>query len=160
MDSDVRHSGTWTFEVATEWPDVVCHGVDISKTYPTTIKPSNTRFTRANVLEGLPFPDNHFDFVFQRFMCIAYTEHQWPQVVRELLRVTKPGGWLEVRENGRTLHYITLHYITLHSTLNSLSINLARRTGFALAKHWSNNRRVALCRYADSNSFLHSSLRN
>ncbi|CAG8649167.1 3755_t:CDS:2 [Racocetra fulgida] len=71
-------------------------GLDISPHQPTTIKPKNFDFVKSNVEEGLPFDDNNFDFVFQRLLVIGITKEKWPYVVNELVRVLKPGGFLEL----------------------------------------------------------------
>ncbi|CAG8753584.1 5821_t:CDS:2, partial [Dentiscutata erythropus] len=73
-------------------------GIDISPHQPSQIKPKNFEFIKANVLERLPFDDNTFDFVFQRLMNIGYTKEKWPEVINELVRVLKPGGFLELCE--------------------------------------------------------------
>ncbi|CAG8639570.1 3903_t:CDS:2, partial [Dentiscutata heterogama] len=62
-------------------------------------KPPNATFLQANLLDGLPFPDGTFDFVYQRFMSSALEESQWrDEVIAELVRVIKPGGWIELME--------------------------------------------------------------
>ncbi|CAG8437815.1 7777_t:CDS:2 [Diversispora eburnea] len=71
---------------------------DIVNNYPQSIKPENTTFIRANVINGLPFADNTFDFVYMRFMMLAFSLKNWPQVINEMTRVCKPGGWIEVME--------------------------------------------------------------
>ncbi|CAG8751442.1 19777_t:CDS:2, partial [Racocetra fulgida] len=75
-------------------------GIDISPMFPTGIKPPNLTFHTANVLKGLPFPDDHFDFVYMRFLIIAFTEDEWSTVISELIRVVKPGGWIELMEGN------------------------------------------------------------
>ncbi|CAG8783062.1 33864_t:CDS:2, partial [Racocetra persica] len=75
-------------------------GIDISPMFPTGIKPPNLTFHTANVLKGLPFPDDHFDFVYMRFLIIAFTEDEWTTVISELIRVVKPGGWIELMEGN------------------------------------------------------------
>jgi len=75
-------------------------GIDIAALYPAEIKPRNTEFLNVNIFDGLPFEDNTFDFVHQRFMMFAYTIDNWQEkVLPELLRVLKPGGYLELMEN-------------------------------------------------------------
>ncbi|KAF0475809.1 S-adenosyl-L-methionine-dependent methyltransferase [Gigaspora margarita] len=68
-------------------------GLDIS---PTQIIPKNFEFIKANVQERLPFDDNTFDFVFQRFLLVGYAKEKLPYVINEIVRVLKPGGFLEV----------------------------------------------------------------
>ncbi|CAG8803420.1 1407_t:CDS:2, partial [Gigaspora margarita] len=78
---------------------------DISPIYPSEIKPCNLTFRTANILEGLPFPDNHFDFVYMRFLLTAFTEDDWQnKVIQELCRVLKPGGYIEIMEGDMVLN--------------------------------------------------------
>ncbi|CAG8745805.1 2488_t:CDS:2, partial [Cetraspora pellucida] len=91
-------AGSWSFDIATTYPLAKVVGLDISPHQPATIKPKNFEFVRGNVEEILPFEDNTFDFVFQRFLVIGLTKEKWPHVVNELVRVLKPGGFLELCE--------------------------------------------------------------
>jgi ubiquinone/menaquinone biosynthesis C-methylase UbiE len=44
----------------------------------------------------LPFPDNTFDYVVQRNALYNYTKEEWDNIViPEMIRVLKPGGWIE-----------------------------------------------------------------
>ncbi|CAG8474620.1 16654_t:CDS:2 [Funneliformis mosseae] len=91
--------GTWVTEMAYEYPSAVFVGVDISPIFPSDQKkPENATFLQ-NMLDGLPFEDDTFDFVYQRFLASAISEEQWKgEVIYELYRVTKPGGWVELME--------------------------------------------------------------
>ncbi|RUS20755.1 hypothetical protein BC937DRAFT_94468, partial [Endogone sp. FLAS-F59071] len=74
---------------------------------PETV-PDNCSFIIANTVYGLPFEDNAFDFVFQRcvcgmgvyaharFMVSSFTLESWVKAVAEMVRVTKPGGYVEL----------------------------------------------------------------
>jgi ubiquinone/menaquinone biosynthesis C-methylase UbiE len=84
--------------MSTDYPRSSFTGIDISPIYPGDIKPRNLAFYTANVLEGLPFADNTFDFVYMRFLMTAFTEDDWQKVVKELIRVCKPNGWVEFME--------------------------------------------------------------
>jgi hypothetical protein len=53
---------------------------------------------RGDVLGGLPFADDRFDFVHQRFLVSGLPLASWSDVVRDLARVTRPGGWVELVE--------------------------------------------------------------
>ncbi|KAI1317859.1 hypothetical protein EDD11_007661 [Mortierella claussenii] len=90
--------GTWILEMSTEHTETNFTGIDISAVWPTEIRPRNCRFQVVNALEGLPFKDNTFDFVYQRFMILAYPAKDWPFIIQELVRVTKPGGTVELTE--------------------------------------------------------------
>ncbi|CAG8707395.1 1559_t:CDS:2, partial [Cetraspora pellucida] len=91
-------AGSWSFDMATTYPLAKIIGLDISSHQPTTIKPKNFVFVKANAEERLPFDDNTFDFVFQRYLTFGLTRERWPHVVNELVRVLKPGGFLELCE--------------------------------------------------------------
>ncbi|CAG8647046.1 15565_t:CDS:2, partial [Dentiscutata heterogama] len=78
-------------------------GLDISPYQPTHIKPKNFEFVKADAQEGLPFDDDTFDFVFQRFLLIGYAKEKWPYVINEIVRVLKPGGFLELSEPSKVI---------------------------------------------------------
>ncbi|RIB07284.1 S-adenosyl-L-methionine-dependent methyltransferase [Gigaspora rosea] len=88
-------AGSRSFDIATTYPLVEIVGLDISPVQPTQIKPKNFNFVKANVMEGLPFEDNTFDFVFQRYMFTGCIKKKWPYLINEIVRVLKPGGFLE-----------------------------------------------------------------
>ena len=92
--------GSWSFDMATEYPNAKITGIDISPIRPSQVKPDNFTFIQANILDGLPFEDNTFDYVFQRLLSAAITRDKWPFVINELTRVLKPGGYLEVKNAG------------------------------------------------------------
>lgn len=92
-------TGRWAREVSAEFPRAQVAGIDIE--IPATAQdtiPTNCHYIQGNVLQGLPFPDNSFDFVHQRFLASAIPADKWPQLLKELVRVTTPGGWIELTE--------------------------------------------------------------
>ncbi|KAG2211641.1 hypothetical protein INT47_008738 [Mucor saturninus] len=59
----------------------------------------NLDFYQTNVVDGgLPFPDDQFDFVKQRLVTASFTLADWKRVIEELVRVTKPGGYIQLLE--------------------------------------------------------------
>jgi SAM-dependent methyltransferase len=96
-------TGRWAKEMAALFPRSLVVGLDITPppedeaTSPgaADLRPLNYRFVAGNVLEGLPFPDNSFDFVHMRLLVAAIPADRWQFVVSELARVTRPGGWIE-----------------------------------------------------------------
>lgn len=59
----------------------------------------NLDFYQVNVIDvKLPFEDNHFDFVMQRLVTASFTLSDWKNVISELVRVTKPGGFIQLLE--------------------------------------------------------------
>ncbi|KAF9568340.1 hypothetical protein EC968_002951 [Mortierella alpina] len=102
-------TGVWALEMAQEFPTAEIHGVDISPIYPTHETsdrpvPSNCHFRLCNVLDGLPYPDNYFDFVYQRLLVYAFTPAQRRQVNTELLRVLKPSGYVQLVESDGLIY--------------------------------------------------------
>jgi hypothetical protein len=71
-------------------------GVDLVPGKPDS--PPRYRYVKGNVLHGLPFAGDRFDFVHQRFLVTGLPLAFWGSVVRELSRVTRPGGWVELVE--------------------------------------------------------------
>ncbi|KAF9189196.1 hypothetical protein BGZ50_000888 [Haplosporangium sp. Z 11] len=57
--------------------------------------PSNCFFHKADIMKGLPFPDNTFDYCHVRLVLWGYRLNSFPDLLNELIRVTKKGGWIE-----------------------------------------------------------------
>ncbi|KAG0057316.1 hypothetical protein BGZ83_011559, partial [Gryganskiella cystojenkinii] len=115
-------------EMANEFPDAVITGIDMSMVFPQTIIPANCRFIQHNILEPFPFPDNSFDFVYQRLLVAGLTPQDWVQVLSELERVTKPGGWIELVEvdgcGGNNGPYVTKIWSWVDAALKTRGINV------------------------------------
>ncbi|CAI2178760.1 19507_t:CDS:2 [Funneliformis geosporum] len=91
-------AGSWSFEMASNYPNSNVTGVDISPVQPLEVKPKNVTFIQANILDGLKFADETFDFIFQRFLVGGIPKDKWSSVIEELTRMLKPGGYLELME--------------------------------------------------------------
>ena len=100
-------TGRWAMEMSSLFPLANVVGLDVvpppadenaSLGHGLDRRPDNYIYIQGNVLDGLPFPDASFDFVHQRLLVAALPEARWPGVVAELLRVTRPGGWVELLE--------------------------------------------------------------
>ncbi|RUS23756.1 S-adenosyl-L-methionine-dependent methyltransferase [Jimgerdemannia flammicorona] len=90
--------GVWMLDCAHDYPESNFLGIDISPVFPISIKPKNTEFMLGNIVEGLPFSDNTFDFVFARLLYGFLTDDDWNLAIKEYIRVTKPGGYIELVE--------------------------------------------------------------
>ena len=85
--------GAWCLDMATKYKNSKFIGLDISPIFPTEIKPNNTTFQECQILDGIPYEDQTFDFSHMRFMFPSFDETQWrTYVVREVSRVLKIGG--------------------------------------------------------------------
>lgn len=91
-------TGIWVGEMARQYPQAHVVGVDIAATSFKQDQPFNCSLMIGNVLERLPFSDKTFDYTHQRFLVSAIPAARWPDVIRELVRVTTPGGWIELLE--------------------------------------------------------------
>ncbi len=89
-------TGRWGFEVCWEHPGALVVGLDLVA--GPREHPSGYRHVQGNVLQGLPFLDDTFDLVHQRYLVSGIPLEAWPGVVGELARVTRPGGWVELAE--------------------------------------------------------------
>lgn len=87
-------------DMANDFPTTMFFGVHTSRIYPTADFPANCFFQEGTSLEarGLPFRDNTFDYVIQRFTLTGLSPDQRERNLKELMRVTKPGGYIEVVE--------------------------------------------------------------
>ncbi|KAJ3127383.1 hypothetical protein HK100_009781, partial [Physocladia obscura] len=93
-------NGYWLDSIAKTYLSAELHGVDLA---PAVIEKAakflpSASFTAGNVITGLPFEDNTFDYVHQRYLILGLPKHQFAVAIRELMRVTKPGGWIELVE--------------------------------------------------------------
>lgn len=60
--------------------------------------PPNFHFEQVDALRPFPWPDGFFDYTFARFVGAFIPEQRWPDVLAEMTRVTRPGGYVEVME--------------------------------------------------------------
>lgn len=89
-------TGQWGFDMCQELPDALVVGLDLVRGKPD--EPAGYRHVKGNILHGLPFRDACFDFVHQRLLFSGVPARSWPEVVADLVRVTRPGGWVELVE--------------------------------------------------------------
>lgn len=89
-------TGQWCFDLCAEYPDALVVGLDLqaSKPYP----PSNYAFLRSNLITGLPFCADAFDFIHQRFVTTGVPLSYWAELIADLVRATRPDGWVELAE--------------------------------------------------------------
>lgn len=99
-------TGIWGQEMARNFPAARVFGLDLEPPQSVSLAasaaslPPNYHFVQGNLLEGLPFPDQMFDYTHQRMLVLGIPLQRWPDAIRELIRVTRPGGWVELLELG------------------------------------------------------------
>jgi SAM-dependent methyltransferase len=89
-------SGQWGFDLCQQFPRALVVGFDLVPGKPEP--PKRYRFVKGNLLHGLPFAPDRFDLVHQRYLWAGVPLASWPAVVADLVRVTRPGGWVELTE--------------------------------------------------------------
>lgn len=71
-------------------------GVDGSAWFKSQPKLPTCTFLQADVLAGVPYSDDYFDFVHVRCFLRKFARQQWEEtLLPEILRITKPGGWIQ-----------------------------------------------------------------
>jgi ubiquinone/menaquinone biosynthesis C-methylase UbiE len=98
-------SGGWALDVAFAYPHIQVEGIDTSRTLieyararTRSQKRANAHFTIMNALRPLDFPDNTFDVVNGRLLMAVVPPDQWPSLLQECLRITRPGGTIRLTE--------------------------------------------------------------
>ncbi|KAG2180699.1 hypothetical protein INT44_003706 [Umbelopsis vinacea] len=92
-------SGIWAIEMANAYPrcevvgiDLLCPGIGHDNI------PENCSFKTVDVLAGLPFKNESFDYVFVRNMALELSENGYRSLINDSYRILKPGGYLEIVE--------------------------------------------------------------
>ncbi len=94
-------TGQWARDMAEAFPGVHVTGIDIEPTFSAaTPLPATVHFVHGNMLDGLPFRDQCFEYVHQRLLVGAIPAQRWPDHLRELWRVLSVNGWVELVESS------------------------------------------------------------
>jgi ubiquinone/menaquinone biosynthesis C-methylase UbiE len=108
-------SGSWAIEAAETYPTLSLTGIDINQTMinyaneqaKTSQVDDRVKFLVMDALRKLDFPDASFDLVNLRLGLSFIRTWDWPTLINEMLRVTRPGGTIkltdtEVMHNGNS----------------------------------------------------------
>ncbi|KAL4213744.1 S-adenosyl-L-methionine-dependent methyltransferase [Rhizopus microsporus] len=91
--------GSDVWNMITEYLNCTYHGYDIVNAINKKLSLKQFTFNYGNVTKRLPYEDNTFDFVHLRSLVLALDEeHGWPAAINEVIRVTKPGGMIQVTD--------------------------------------------------------------
>jgi ubiquinone/menaquinone biosynthesis C-methylase UbiE len=97
--------GGWILSLTQQYPHIYGVGIDISHLmieYATNLATSegltNARFQVMDATQPLHFPDQTFDLVNGRILTGFLSTQQWPALLSECARITKPGGILRLTE--------------------------------------------------------------
>lgn len=101
-------TGIWAREVARQFPRSLVETFDkdplpleealkrLKAHWPgnCTFRPHST-----DALAVWPYPDAFFDYTHVRYISPFVPRERWPHIISEMLRVTRPGGWVEIVES-------------------------------------------------------------
>ena len=98
-------TGTLTLQIKRSYPDVAVYGLDVD---PQVLEIARTKAGhegqsidwQQGLATSLPYPDASFDRIFASLMLHHLTRHDKQLMLREALRVLKPGGELHVADFG------------------------------------------------------------
>lgn len=96
----------WLRELAPAHPQAECHGFDLSdKMFPAQDGlPPNVKLHTADIKK--PFDDawlGYFDAVHIRLIQAAMRVEEWGPLVRNVVTLLKPGGWVQWYEDDRPI---------------------------------------------------------
>ncbi|KAA8911371.1 S-adenosyl-L-methionine-dependent methyltransferase [Sphaerosporella brunnea] len=94
-------TGIWAIDMADRFPSAEVIGTDLTPIQPAWVPP-NCRFEVDDAEKAWTFKPESFDFVHARN--IAQGISDWPSLMRQVFRSTKPGGYCELVETGTTCH--------------------------------------------------------
>ncbi|KAJ5554953.1 hypothetical protein N7461_003423 [Penicillium sp. DV-2018c] len=91
-------SASWAVDVAEENPDCEVIGVDISPHMTPDDVPDNLWLQVDDLNRRFTFPANHFNLVHSRLLATGINRSRWPSYLQDIVRVLKPGGWVQMVE--------------------------------------------------------------
>lgn len=94
-----------------EYPNCTYHGCDIDDNTYKNIDVKQFIFSIGDITQRLPYEDSTFDFVHMRFFIAALREEdEWPAAISEAIRVTKPGGMIQMTEFNLQVNLFIGHH--------------------------------------------------
>ncbi|KAG1049410.1 hypothetical protein G6F43_008264 [Rhizopus delemar] len=122
-------SGVWIMDMINDYPNCTYHGCDIVDTTNKVLKIDQFTYSHGNIVKGLPYKDDTFDFVHMRFFIFALRAEEWPIAIKEAIRVVKPGGMVQFYEAGFECLIIVVKHI---SVVNILAASKGQNPDIAL----------------------------
>ncbi|KAJ4482031.1 hypothetical protein J3R30DRAFT_3285938, partial [Lentinula aciculospora] len=97
-------TGSWLLDCARVWRKCQFVGLDLVPIQPDLQRVGSAdlahrvTWVQENFLEGLPFPNEEFDFVHIKRISLGVPEDKWDFLLEEISRVMKPGAAFEMIE--------------------------------------------------------------
>jgi ubiquinone/menaquinone biosynthesis C-methylase UbiE len=118
-------TGLWASQMAQRFPQANVFGFDKNTAQFINARlPRNCTLLAGDALDRFPFNNGDFDYVMARANSAYVPQDRWPQHLAEMVRVTKPGGWIEVRDFG-----VVESQSPSVTALTRLFVQLAERIG-------------------------------
>ncbi|ANB13255.1 hypothetical protein AWJ20_1537 [Sugiyamaella lignohabitans] len=99
----------WAWQLAIDHPDAMVYGLKFDPSQTTYSSPPNHEGPANYIpfvghsLSQLPFDDNFFDVISAKTLWYLLKSDQWDVVIKELYRILKPGGVIELLISDYTL---------------------------------------------------------
>ncbi|CAG8534481.1 7908_t:CDS:2 [Ambispora leptoticha] len=119
LDIGCGMHGTWLIDMANLYPRSLFTGIDKQPLQDCTLPP-NAVFSHANLLEGINFPKDTFSYVHSRFWVAYLNNEEWNLLINEIIRVTRPGGYIEMIELDVMTENAGKHTTYLNNSLLSM----------------------------------------
>lgn len=96
-------TGAWVLDFAARYPTAnatIITGIDIGTLLFPKVHPQNMTFQITSALEMPVEWTDKFKLVHQRCLVSSVTYNEWEVLIRDIHRVTAPGGWVQLCENN------------------------------------------------------------
>jgi SAM-dependent methyltransferase len=104
-------TGRWAAEMAAEFPGARVIGLDLvlpanaeRMLAPLGSLAANVSFIESDAVQGLPFADGTFDYAHMGLLFSELPAAHWPALIHEMVRVVRPGGWVECVEPAEDIY--------------------------------------------------------
>ncbi|KAH6895804.1 S-adenosyl-L-methionine-dependent methyltransferase [Thelonectria olida] len=91
-------SGDWAVDVAMSYPNAEVLGIDVSPHMIPESPPDNLDLQVDDLNGRFTFQSNYFDVVHSQMMAGGIHANRWRSYMRDIFRVTRPGGWCQMVE--------------------------------------------------------------
>lgn len=95
--------GSWCMDFSKKYPEKQVWGVDINRVIISQARENAAQANVRNLLfrvidrtRALPFEDETFDLVHLQNGTSLFALEQWPEIMAEIFRLLRPGGWLNL----------------------------------------------------------------
>ncbi|KAF8245525.1 S-adenosyl-L-methionine-dependent methyltransferase [Wilcoxina mikolae CBS 423.85] len=120
-------TGIWAIDMADTYPDAEVIGTDLSPIQPEWVPP-NCKFEVDDAEQEWAYQPDCFDFIHVRNLVQSISD--WPEVMSEIYRCTKPGGWVELAEAGTETfsddNTLGNAFVKFHEYLNEAMLKIGR----------------------------------